>query len=223
MPLTSEEIDLLQQSADALKYVPYVYKGLSIAANTNLSHHYIKHKVGSVDLNSILFFIPTQLDTSNSLNNIQYLKLLQPGEGYNIIPPPPVNIKTYTILIETSVTNNLGIVNTTYEPVKAKQLHLGKLYMLRAISSTELVIVNYNEKDFFQASKVVAVEAEFETTPKVNVNGDLISLVLSTAFDELEARVEALENKIKINQPIDPEDPEETIYIEAVPNGSNEG
>lgn len=220
MPLTSEEIDLLQNAADALKYVPYVYKGLNIAANTNLSHHYIKHKVGSIDLNSILFFIPTQLDTSNSQNNPQYLKLLQPGEGYNITQP---NIKTYTIKIETSVTNNLGIVNTTYETVKAKQLNLGKLYMLRAISSSELVIVNYNEKDFFQASKIVATEAEFDTIPKVNVNGDLISMVLETAFEALEERVTALENKIKINQPIDPEDPEETIYIEAVPNGSNEG
>lgn len=217
--LTEEQLELLEQAADALKYVPYIYKGLNLTSNTNLSHHYIKHKVGVMDPNSILFFVPTQYDASNSGQNVQTIKFLQPGEGFGITSP---NIKSYSVLIERTTSNN-----TTLVQAKAYHLKPNRLYILRSHSSTELVIVNYNENDVLQTTKLVADEGEFNVIPKVIVDDEPIALVKITELEALEARVLALENKIKfgtqpVEEALDENDAPGTVYIKVENYGGNE-
>jgi hypothetical protein len=217
--ISEEELDLIQQAADALKYVPYIYKELILASNTNLSDHYIKHKVGIMDPNAILFFVPTQYDASNSGQNVQTLKLLQPGEGFSITSP---NIRSYTLLIERTTSNN-----TTLIQAKAFHLKPNRLYILRYHSLNELVIVNYTENELIQATTLLADVAEFNVIPKVIVNDEPIALVKVTELEALAARVTALENKIKFGtQPVEDalteDDAPGTVYIKVENYGGNE-
>jgi hypothetical protein len=217
--LTEEQFELLEKTAEALKFIPYIYKGINLESNTNLSNHYIKHKIGFLDSNAILFFIPTQYDSSNSGQNAQTLKFLQPGEGFSITSP---NIRSYTLLIEKTTSNN-----TTLVQAKAFHLKPNRLYILRAHSSTELVIVNYTENELIQATLLLADEGEFNNTPKVIVNDEPIALVKATELAALQARVLALENKIKfgtqpVEEALDENDAPGTVYIKVENYGSNE-
>jgi hypothetical protein len=214
-----EQIDLLQKAADALKFIPFIYKGLNLESNTILSNHYIKHKVGVMDPNAILFFVPTQYDASNSGQNVQTLRLLQPGEGFSITSP---NIKSYTLLIEQTTSNN-----TTLVQAKAFHLKPNRLYILRYHSPNELVIVNYTENELVQATKFIADEGEFNTVPKVIVNDEPVALVKITELQALIDRVTALENKIKFGtQPVEEvlgeDDAPGTVYIKVENYGGNE-
>jgi hypothetical protein len=190
MALTTEELELLQSVSDTLKYVPVIYKEVILTANTDDSNHYIKHKVGNLDLNSLLFFIPLSFD--DSATDTQYIKLLQPGEGFSITSP---NIKTYKVMFEKTTAEG----NTTYEEAKRQHLRTLRLYILRMISDNEVVIVNYQETDVVNFTNAEFVNAKFISMPTIIVDEEEYTFVRSDDFNALKDRVEALERKIIVN------------------------
>ena len=219
MAFTEEELELLNKTASALKHVPYIYREVILASNTNPSNHYIKHKVGTVDNNSVLFFIPRSYDSRNNNENLQFLKLLQPGSGYSISSS---DIVTYKIMIE----RNLNDGTASVEQAKALHLKPEKLYMLRLLSSTELLIINFNYDDELTVATFTASDAIFLSTPVVEVDGEEIALVKADDFAALVARVTALENKLKVNTQAPEEalqeEAEGTIYFKVDEYGSSE-
>lgn len=218
MAFTAEELELLNSLSDSLKYVPIIYKEVLLEANTDPSHHYIKHKVGSLDLNALLFFIPLGYDTSDQ--DVQYIKLLQPGEGYSITSP---NIKSYQVFIEK--TNPEGL--TSYVPATRQNFRTLKLYMLRAISDNEVVIINYQESDVTTLTNVELIQANFTSMPKVTIDEEEYTFVRSDVFQALADRVAALERKIIVNTQAPAEalaqEDEGTIYVKVEEYGSTEG
>lgn len=219
MAFTSEELALLQKTADALKYMPFVYREVILTDNPNPSYHYIKHKIGKLDPNVVLFFIPTGYDFGNNGENLQFIRLLQPGEGFNVASP---NNVTYKVMIENTTTNGETVIT------QAKAFHLKpqKLYLMRMFSADEVIIINYNYDDVVLATRLEAGEAYFNTVPKVIIDDEEISLVKSDELSALAARVTALENLIKVNT----QSPEEalqnenegTIYFKVDQYGSSE-
>jgi hypothetical protein len=219
MPFTTQELTLLTKAADALKYAPYIYREIVLAANTNPSVHFVKHKVGLIDQHTVFYFIPTGSDSRNNFDNLQFVSLLQPSEGFD---STSVNNKLYKVMIEKSLVNNTVVVTQA----KAKELKANKLYMLRAISSDELIIINYNVDEQLNTNYLIATDAEFMTMPKVNINGTLYSLVKEADLITLAARVTALENKIIVNT-IAPESAlsgasADTLYVKVDEYGSSE-
>jgi len=219
MPFTTAELALLNKAADALKYAPYIYREVILAANANPSIHFVKHKVGLIDQHTVFYFIPTGIDSRNNFENLQFITLLQPSEGFNA---GSANNKQYKVMIEKTLINNTVVTTQA----KAKELLANKLYMLRAISSDELIIINYNLDEQLNTNYLVATDAEFLTMPKLNVNGTLYNLVKESDLTALAARVTALENKIIVNT-IAPENAlsgaaADTLYVKVDEYGSSE-
>jgi len=219
MPFTTEELALLNKAADALKYAPYIYREIILAANTNPSVHFVKHKVGLIDQHTVFYFIPTGIDSRNNFDNLQFISLLQPSEGFD---STSVNNKLYKVMIEKTLVNN----TVTVTQAKAKELKPNRLYMLRAISSDELVIINYNIDEQLNTNFLIATDAEFLTIPKFNDNGTLYNLVKQSDLTALANRVTALENKIIVNT-IAPEQAlsgasADTLYVKVDEYGSSE-
>lgn len=218
MAFTSEELALLQKTADALKYSPVVYKEVILSANTNPSNHYIKHKVGMLDQNALLFFVPLAYDTNDTDN--QFIKLLQPGEGYSI---SSVNIKSYQVFVEFTNVNG----QTSYVPAKRKHLRVLKLYMLRLISPDQVVIINFQETDQATLTNAELTDAKFYGLPTVEIDEEVFTLVKSDDFEALVDRVAALERKIIVNTQAPEEalaqEDDNTIYVKVEEYGSTEG
>jgi len=207
MAFTPEELELLQNVSESLKYVPILYKEVILSANTDTSHHYIKHKIGTLDFNSLLFFIPLSFDESN---DTQYIKLLQPGEGFSI---SSTNIKTYKVMYEKTTAAG----NTTYEDAKGQHLRTLRLYILRMISDNEVVIVNYQDTDVVNFTNAEFVTARFTSMPTITLAGEDYTFVKSNDFIALTNRVAALERKIVVNTQAPEEalaqEDEGTIYV----------
>jgi hypothetical protein len=219
MAFTAEELELLQNVSESLKYVPVVYKEVILSANTDTSHHYIKHKIGQLDFNSLLFFLPLSYDSSQT--DTQFIKLLQPGEGFTI---DSVNIKTYKVLYEKTLPNG----STSFVEAKRQHLRSLRLYILRMISDNEVVIVNYQETDVVNfTANAEFVNATFTTMPTIIVDEEEYTFVKSNEFLELKDRVSALERKIIVNTQAPEEalaqEDEGTIYVKVEEYGSTEG
>lgn len=190
MALDANELALLQKAADALKYMPIIYKGLIISDNQNENHHYIKHKTGDVNFNQIIFFVPQKVATTGT--ETQLIKLLQPGEGYDITSE---NIKTYTIKMEIGLDEEPW---TRFDDCKKEHLKAQRVYMLRRISDTELVVINYRYDTNLIGNSLEFVDAHFTNAPTITVNDNPVTLATTSALNDLAARVTALENKIKV-------------------------
>jgi len=219
MAFTLEELELLQSVSEAFKYVPIIYREVILTSNGNPSDHYVKHKIGQIDINGLFFFIPLTYDVNGS-NNTQYIKLLQPGEGFTLESP---NIKTYKVMFERTTSTGETVIS------EAKPYHLKpqRLYMMRLLNADELIIINYSYNDLLLATKLEADIAEFKQVPKVIIDDSEYSLVKSDDFTSLVERVDALERKILINTQAPEEalanEDDGTIYVKVEDYGSTEG
>ena len=215
MALTDAEIALLNKTANAVKYMPIIYKEVLITDSQDPNNHYIKHKVGDIGFSDLLFFVPQQIPAEGT--NVQYIKLLQPGEGYDITS---ANIKTYTIKIE---------VGLDEEPwtqfVDCQRIHLKpqRLYMLRKYSETELIVVNFRYDDALIGNTLTFAQGHFTSAPTTTVDGSSVTLVNTNDFNALVTRVSALEGLIKVGTQDAAtalaEEDEGTIYVRVEDNG----
>lgn len=202
MPLTEAQItSLLSNVATTLKYMPYIYREVLITSNAATPYkHYIKHKSGSLDIHSVLYFIPgapTQLTTTAELG------LLQPGDGYNTATAKMYKIRTI---------NSNGIVD-----LQDKFLHPDRLYMLILHNDNEVLVVNYSFDDAKTFTSLNATTIQANSDIQKKVDGNFVSVATVSALNTLAARVTALENQIKVGTaPAEQElegEPADTIYV----------
>jgi hypothetical protein len=182
--MTEEEIILLQKAADSIKYMPYIYRELPLVEGEfNENDHYIKHKVGQMDFNSVLFFVPRQVTSEGT--STQFVKMLAPGQTL-------LNqAKSYKIIIEAySATSG-----TEFIECKKEHLFPHRLYMMRLYSETELIIINYRYDTSLVGTELKFQTALFGTVPEVGDEESSVLLVRKDDFDALTARVQALEDR----------------------------
>lgn len=211
--MSEEEIILLQKAADSIKYMPYIYRELPLVEGEfDPNDHYIKHKVGQLDFNSVLYFVPGQVTSEGTAT--QYIKMLAPGQTLLSQARP------YKIMIEAYSSTS----GTEFIECKKEHLFPFRLYMLRMYSETEVIIINYRYDTSLIGTEIKFQSALFGTVPEVGTEESSVLLVRKDDFDALTARVQALESRFITGEgsaveALDGADPG-TIYLKVDNYGS---
>lgn len=200
---------------DAIKYSPYIYSELSLVSNPATNNRYIKHKLGYIDRNAILFFVPSVADASGE---DQFLMLIPPEAGYDLAN---VAIKRYLIKIETT--------SGTYENAQAAHLIPGHLTMFRLLDNETVSIVNYTHRTSITTADLTVTEqlkfVKEGSRPQIKIGNQFYNLMSSKDLEGLFERVNQLEKRIVIGteEPADAlsDADEGTIYMKVEYYGSN--